>query len=514
MEKNQAKKQITMENILRQSMDTLKSGTFIILVMAGDYVGYLISLSLAYWIRVRILGPWIHLQLMQSYGDFVSMIWMPAVVFGVFWYDGLYNKRLPFWEEAQKIVRSLFLSFLGVLALISIWKISSEVSRAVTLETGLFALVFIPLIRSLWKPFLHQHGIGIERVIIVGDENFSSLVAFGLDRDHYMGLRAIGWMRDLDLEKENVTIKKESTSNGNGLSHPVNNPIQLTYLGNIASIPDIAKGLHIENVFVAYPFMKGTALSQLVSEIQKHVYSVYIIPNISQVNLISSELLYFFYEEIFFLRTRNNLKSRANRQIKTILDYTISLTLFILVLPLMVAIGMAIRLSSKGPAIYSQLRVGKDGKIFRILKFRTMHEGSEDRLSEILDKDPKLSNEYNHKRKLRNDPRVTAIGRFLRSTSLDELPQLINILKGDMSLVGPRPAFEGEMTEFYREKHAEYCIMKPGITGLWQVSGRSDHSFDMRVRLDSWYIRNWSLWLDLVILIRTIGVVFTRKGSY
>lgn len=514
MEKKQAEKQIKMESILKQRLDPLRSGTFIILVMAGDYVGYLISLSLAYWIRIRILGPWIHFQLMQSYGDFVSMIWMPAVVFGVFWYDGLYNKRLPFWEETHKILRSLFLSFLGVLALISIWKISSEVSRAVTLETGLFALLFIPLIRSFWKPFLHQNGIGIERVIIVGDENFSSLVAFGLDRDHYMGLRAIGWMRDLDLEKENITIKKESNSNGNGLNHTGNNPIQLTYLGNTTAISDVVKGLCIENVFVAYPLMRGTDLSQLVSEIQKHVYSVYIIPNISQVNLISSELLYFFYEEIFFLRIRNNLKSRVNRQIKTILDYAISLALFILVLPFMIGIGFAIHLFSKGPTIYKQPRVGKDGKIFQILKFRTMYEGSEDRLLEILEKDPNLSNEYNHSRKLKNDPRVTAIGRFLRSTSLDELPQLINILKGEMSLVGPRPAFEGEMTEFYREKYAEYCMMKPGITGLWQVSGRSDNSFDIRVRLDSWYIRNWSLWLDIIILIRTIGVVFTRKGSY
>jgi len=503
-----------MENILKQSLDVLKSSIFIILVMAGDYVAYLISLSLAYWIRVRILGPWIHLQLMQSYGDFVSMIWMPTVVFGVFWYDGLYNKRLPFWEETQKIVRSLFLSFLGVLALVSIWKISSQVSRIVILETGLFALVLIPLLRSLWKPFLHQNGIGIERVIIIGDEKFSSLVAFGLYRDHYMGLRAIGWMRDLELEKENVTIEKESNSDGNDLSHTRSLPIRLTYLGDIAYISDVITRFHIDNVFVAYPFMKGTALSQLVSKIQKHVYSVYVIPNISQVNLISSELLYFFYEEIFFLRTRNNLRSRANCQIKTILDYTISLTLFILALPFMVAIGLAIRLSSRGSAIYRQSRVGKDGKIFQILKFRTMHEGSEDRLLEILDKNPNLSNEYNHKRKLKNDPRVTAIGVFLRSTSLDELPQLINILKGDMSLVGPRPAFECEMSEFYREKHDEYCMMKPGITGLWQVSGRSDHSFDMRVRLDSWYIRNWSLWLDIVILIRTIGVVLSRKGSY
>lgn len=503
-----------MKKYLRLGLDAMKSGIFIVLVVAGDYIAYLISLSLAYWSRVHILGPWIHIQLMQSYMDFVSMIWMPAVIFGVFWHDGLYNKRLPFWEETQKIVRSLFLSFLGVLALISIWKISSKVSRSVTLETGLFTLMFTPLLRSLWKPFLHKKDIGIEKVLIIGDEKFSSLVAFGLERDHYMGLRAIGWMNDPDLEKENITIEKKLDPEVNDSSGSLSLPLRLTYLGSIESISDVIKRSHINNVFVAYPFMKGTGLSQLVSKIQKHVYSVYVIPNISQVNLISSELLYFFYEEIFVLRTCNNLKSATNRQIKTILDYTISFMLFILFLPFMIAIGLFIRLSSKGPVIYRQSRVGKDGKIFQILKFRTMHEGSEDRLLEILDKNPNLSSEYNHKRKLKNDPRVTAIGRFLRSTSLDELPQLINILKGEMSLVGPRPAFKDEMTEFYQEKYNEYCMMKPGITGLWQVSGRSDNSFNMRVRLDSWYIRNWSLWLDIVILIRTIGVVLSKKGSY
>ena len=143
-----------------------------------------------------------------------------------------------------------------------------------------------------------------------------------------------------------------------------------------------------------------------------------------------------------------------------------------------------------------------------------MYEGSESILPDLLQNDASLSSEYTHKRKLRKDPRITPVGKFLRNTSLDELPQILNVLKGEMSLVGPRPALENEVRELYRDREAEYRMVKPGITGLWQVSGRNENSFDMRVQLDTWYIRNWSLWLDFIILVRTIGVVTLCKGSY
>ncbi|EQD41851.1 undecaprenyl-phosphate galactosephosphotransferase, partial [mine drainage metagenome] len=125
-----------------------------------------------------------------------------------------------------------------------------------------------------------------------------------------------------------------------------------------------------------------------------------------------------------------------------------------------------------------------------------------------------INDEYQRNHKLKNDPRVTPIGRWLRSTSLDELPQLLNVLKREMSLVGPRPAFEEEVFIHYGEQASEYMLVRPGITGLWQVTGRNDRPFDVRVRLDLWYIRNWSLWLDIMILFRTIGVVLLKKGSY
>ena len=437
------------------------------------------------------------------------MAWMPVLIISVFWIEGLYQRRLPFWEETQRILKALFMSFTGVLALVSVWKISGLVSRAVILETGILTLIFIPLVRSYWKPFLHQKGLGIEKLLIIGDEKYLNLVAFGLSRDHYMGLRATGWIRTSPTDAPvHPVINKE---NAKASEEDIRSP---SYLGDINDFEKILPDLKFLSVVVASPSMEANMLAKLISDIQKNARFVYIIPNITQVNMISSELLYFFYEEIFLLRIKNNLKLGINRRSKSILDYGISLMLLPPSLMLMIFIAAVIKLTSKGPIIFKQLRMGKNGKLFRILKFRTMYDGSEENLQDLLLKDPVLSDEYALKRKIKNDPRITPIGKFLRRTSLDELPQLINILKGDMSLVGPRPALEDEVKELYREKQADYQMVKPGITGLWQVSGRNENAFDRRIQLDSWYIRNWSLWLDLIILIRTIGVVVARKGSY
>jgi Undecaprenyl-phosphate galactose phosphotransferase WbaP len=237
------------------------------------------------------------------------------------------------------------------------------------------------------------------------------------------------------------------------------------------------------------------------------------VPNISHVSLLNSELLYLFYEEMFLVGVHNNLKSRINRWFKESFDISLAILLCVPLLPVLITITLLLKFSSTGPVFFAQRRVGQNGKIFSIYKFRTMHYGAEELLADLLANNPSLEEEYRKNRKLRNDPRVTAFGRFLRRTSLDELPQLFNVLRGEMSLVGPRPAMEVEIKKYYQELESEYGLVKPGITGLWQVSGRSNNDFSMRVRLDLWYIKNWSLWLDLVILVRTVGVVLGRKGA-
>jgi exopolysaccharide biosynthesis polyprenyl glycosylphosphotransferase len=193
---------------------------------------------------------------------------------------------------------------------------------------------------------------------------------------------------------------------------------------------------------------------------------------------------------------------------KNLMDRIVAALLLLLLAPLFAVIAIAIRLTDRGPAIFSQARVGREGETFHVWKFRTMYTDAEDRLAQLVDQNEGDGLLF----KIRDDPRVIPVGRFLRRASLDELPQLVNVFRGEMSLVGPRPlpADDGDFLGDVRRR----LLVRPGITGLWQVSGRSELSWDDAVRLDLYYVDNWSLAFDLVILCRTIGVVLGRKGAY
>jgi Undecaprenyl-phosphate galactose phosphotransferase WbaP len=170
-------------------------------------------------------------------------------------------------------------------------------------------------------------------------------------------------------------------------------------------------------------------------------------------------------------------------------------------------------MSTRGPIVYSHKRLGRNGRHFNAWKFRTMFQNADQVLELYLEEHPELREEWERDHKLKFDPRVTRIGRFLRKTSLDELPQLWNVIRGDMSLVGPRPIVDAEI-EKYGAYYGLYTMVKPGITGLWQVSGRNNTTYDERVQLDAYYVRNWSPWLDLYLLLRTIRIVLFAKGAY
>ena len=198
---------------------------------------------------------------------------------------------------------------------------------------------------------------------------------------------------------------------------------------------------------------------------------------------------------------------------KRLVDIVLCLLGAVLALPLCLFVAALIRLDSRGPAFYRQRRIGYKGRRFTAWKFRSMVQSADAVLEDYLAGHPALRAEWEREHKLKNDPRVTRVGRFLRKTSLDELPQLWNVLMGDMSLVGPRPIVDKEVVRYGRSFDL-YTSVKGGITGLWQVSGRSDTSYEERVHLDTFYIRNWSMWLDYCILFRTVAVVLFRKGAY
>lgn len=199
---------------------------------------------------------------------------------------------------------------------------------------------------------------------------------------------------------------------------------------------------------------------------------------------------------------------------KRIFDLLFSLAVLILGSPLFFLIAVAIRLSSKGQVIYSHERVGRGGKCFQCYKFRTMYPDADQRLEKLLLENPRLEEEWKKRRKLKNDPRVTPIGVFLRKSSLDELPQFWNVIKGDLSVVGPRPVVIDEIRDYYGAKAKKILAIRPGITGIWQVSGRSDQNYENRITLDEQYVDSQSFMLDLKLILKTIPGIFSFKGAY
>lgn len=217
--------------------------------------------------------------------------------------------------------------------------------------------------------------------------------------------------------------------------------------------------------------------------------------------------------QVFSRRSSSFGSATLSRQIKRFLDLLIAVVAIIIFSPLFLLVALAIRLSSPGPVFYRHTRVGKNGSPFGCLKFRTMAPDGDRILRECLLNSPEAYQEWQETQKLKNDPRVTPIGTMLRSSSLDELPQLINVVRGEMSIVGPRPIVEAELARYGRGQEA-YLSVRPGITGLWQVSGRNDVSYEARVNFDRTYVENWSLTGDVLLMIKTVPAVLSRKGTY
>jgi Undecaprenyl-phosphate galactose phosphotransferase WbaP len=213
------------------------------------------------------------------------------------------------------------------------------------------------------------------------------------------------------------------------------------------------------------------------------------------------------------LEVRRELLRMRSRIAKRIIDSLAALLGGILIAPWIALIAAIVKLTSSGPAFYGQARVGQDGRTFYAWKFRTMVQNADEVLQHYLDSNSGLLTEWQENHKLKDDPRVTPIGQFLRRTSLDELPQIWNVIRGEMSLVGPRPIVREEIDK-YSAYFYLYCKVKPGITGLWQVSGRSNTTYGQRVAMDVHYVRNWSLWMDIYLLWKTLSVVLRKQGAY
>lgn len=275
--------------------------------------------------------------------------------------------------------------------------------------------------------------------------------------------------------------------------------------------PELAAALRVRTAIVAMPGVERQRLSRIMgASVSAFRYHVLIPDFFGMTNLWMSVR---DFDGVLGLSSSQKLLLPANRVVKRVLDLVLSLLIGLLISPFVLVVALLIKLESPGPAFFGHARLGKDGKPFKSWKFRSMVRDSQRVLKELLERDPAARAEWEANFKLKNDPRVTKIGAFLRKTSLDELPQLWNVLLGEMSLIGPRPIITDEVPK-YGEYYSTFSSVLPGLSGLWQVSGRSELDYDERVALDIYYIQSWSLWLDLHIFMKTIGVVLYGKGAY
>ncbi len=401
-----------------------------------------------------------------------------------------YSDRRPLWDELGDFIR-----LVGLLALLDIAIVATAQWSASRLWWGLswgLTLPCLVLLRMGIRATLRRQKLWLRPTIIIGVGPNASDAAQALQSQPEMGLQVLCFV---DAGGAEYAIDPQTQPR-----------LSQAQLQPIAKRPGVQWVIALEH---AQSDQREYWLRQLA---QWGVPDISVIPAMRGVPLHGTDMSHFFSHEVALLRMRNNLRRWPARLTKRLFDTLAACVLLIVLSPLMLLIAWLVRRDG-GPAWFAHPRIGKHAKVFKCYKFRTMVVDAEKKLEKLLQQRPELREQWLAERKLQSDPRVHKIGGFLRRTSLDELPQLINVIRGEMSLVGPRPVVRSELRR-YGSDVCYYLLVRPGMTGLWQISGRSDIDYDKRVYLDVWYVKNWSLWHDVIILLKTVVVVLRRKGAY
>lgn len=361
------------------------------------------------------------------------------------------------------------------------------------LPLGLFGLVLaVPVFRSGTKWVLRRANLWGKPVIVLGESEAVARLVRTMVQDREQGFRP-------------VAVFSEPDDNGKEMV-----PEDVPYLGSLENAPIFAHASGINTAILAVRGLRQAHTDELADWASTKFERVIVVP--SMTGLATSAIAARDLSGVLGVEVKHNLLDPRARRIKRTMDLTATILGGILISPFFLLLALLVLLESGRPIFYKDRRMGRGGKLFSCIKFRTMSSDAEDALQKLLDENSRVREEYLKYHKLRNDPRVTKIGRFLRKTSLDELPQIWNVLRGEMSLVGPRPYLPRE-SEDIGSRLLEIGRVYPGITGLWQVRGRNLSLFSERVQMDAYYVRNWSVWLDLIILFRTAMTVLLQRGA-
>lgn len=402
-----------------------------------------------------------------------------------------YTYRKPFWSELKEILQTISVLALVDAAFLAFNK--HDFSRLEWLIFWILVFISVVLFRVLIKKYLAFMGYWQRPCIIIGCGDNALEAYQAISSEKLLGMDVKAFISP-DADRDNCVV--EST------------------IVPVISMDDFwQECTHYTKIYIALEHNDGSLVQSWLRTLSSRgVRDVSVIPSLRGIPLYGMEVSHFFSHEVMILRLRNNLAAMPSRFLKRVFDVVVSSLLLVLLSPLFVYIASKIK-KDGGAITYGHERIGFKGKTFSCLKFRSMVSNSQEVLEKLLASDAAVKEEWEKDFKLKNDPRITPIGHFLRKTSLDELPQLWNVLKGEMSLVGPRPVVADEL-ERYQEDVEYYLMVKPGMTGLWQVSGRSDTDYATRVYFDSWYVKNWSLWYDIAILFKTARVVIKHDGAY
>ncbi|MFN8769945.1 MAG: undecaprenyl-phosphate galactose phosphotransferase WbaP [Neisseriaceae bacterium] len=459
-------------------------------LILSDGIALCVSLILAVYV-LNILRPG-----SQEYIDLNKL--GLAKIFGffilaVFWQQEHYTKRRPTWEEIKLLYLTIFVFAIIHFALT--YLLAHHIVKLVNVAFWFFLLFILPFFRYLTKNVLLILNFWQRDIYIVGCGKNARDTYRLLKLNYLLGYKIIGFIniqnkidiQDINSFEDNIPVYNYNKL----LDSDTSNEAEVIFALETQELTENIKQLDI---------------------IQTKFTFVSVVPDVLGIPLYGVELDHFFGNEQVILRLKNNLSRRINRIIKRSSDIFLSIMGIILLSPLFILFSILIKLSGN-KVFFKHKRIGRNGNYFNCIKFQTMHQNSQEILKQILATDEEARKEWEKDFKLKNDPRITTIGKFLRTTSLDEIPQLFNVLKGDMSIVGPRPIIDAEVVK-YNNDFYYYKLVRPGITGLWQISGRNDVDYTNRVRLDVWYVKNWSLWYDFVIIFRTLIVVLSRKGAY
>ena len=427
-----------------------------------DWVMILLAEFLAYHLRGAVTGnthfhmPWLNFW-----------VAFPLLFLLFFRQGGIYTKHLGYWKLLETIFRACTYAAGAIVVFVYLSHISASTSRLFVGLLWIFSIILVTLFRYFFAHVLNWAGVGSVPVLLVGAGKTARLVLQGIRDDIGLNFNVIGYVDDAGPQEENV---------GN-----------LPYLGTFGQVVEVIEKTQVQDVCIAVPGMTPEKLNQLIHVIQPHVRNLSFVPDLIGLPVNGIEVDSLFNERLMFMSLKNNLARPYNRVIKRIFDLVLTSIGVVLLSPIFLLLGILIKLDSRGPVIFAHKRIGKGGKLFPCLKFRTMCVDADQKLKEYLAANPEARKEWEAEFKLKDDPRVTR--------------------------VGPRPIVTAEIPK-YGPYIKDFYMVHPGITGMWQVNGRSDTTYEERVQMDSWYVRNWGVWLDIMLLWRTFGVVLQHKGAY